>query len=88
MKVTEPYGKAKRHAYSFVAEIDEAELACRLMETAIGLKRPPSETRPPAVIMAEAREHLGNDSCFRFGLMARRAIEYFGECVEKGKQPS
>jgi len=78
----------KRAALSFVAEIDEAELAVRLMETAIGYKRPVGQTKPAAVILDEAMEALGGDSMFRFGLMARRAIDYFRECVEKGQRPS
>lgn len=78
----------KRRALAFVAEIDEAELAVRLMETAIGLKRPSHETRPAREILKDAKDHLGDDDAFRFELMARRAILYFRECVEQGKQPS
>ena len=71
-----------------VVEIDEDELAVRLMETAIGLKRPPSDMRPARKILADAKESLGDDDAFRFELMAKRAILYFGECIAKGRQPS
>ena len=78
--------KAKKKAFSFVAQIDEAELAVRLMEVAIGLRRPPTETRPPEMILHEAKASLPQEDAFQFDKMARRAIEYFRECVEQGQK--
>jgi hypothetical protein len=79
--------KAKSRPLALVAEIDEAELGVRLMEVAIGLKRPTSETRSAAMILHEAKASLANDSCFAFDRMARVAIEYFKECIEKAQKP-
>lgn len=80
--------KEKRHALALVAEIDQDELAVRLMETAIGLKRPPTERRPPREILNEAIRELPRDASFQFDLMSRRAIEYFRECIEKAQRPT
>lgn len=78
----------KRAALALVAEIDEAELGVRLMETAIGLKRPATEKRSAREILAHARQSLGTDQAFNFELMARRAIEYFRECIEQAQRPT
>lgn len=79
--------KARVRALALVAEIDEAELGVRLMEVAIGLKRPASETRPARMILHEAKATLDDDRCFAFDKMARVAIEYFNECIKKAQQP-
>jgi hypothetical protein len=80
--------KAKSRALALIAEIDAAELGVRLMEVAIGLKRPQSDTRPAAMILHEAKSSLSNESCFAFDRMAKVAIEYFNECIEKAQRPS
>lgn len=79
---------ARRHAYSFVAEIDEAELGVRLMELGCRMKRP-KDVAPPAQLLAEAEENWP-PGCgpFPFSRMARLAIEYFNECIKKGQTPS
>jgi hypothetical protein len=80
----------KRKTLAFVTEIDEAELAVRLISRAIGLERPTGE------LAKSAREYLADaeknwpPGCgpFPFGDMARIAIEYFRECIEKGQRSS
>ena len=80
----------KRAALAFIAEIDDAELAVRLMAIAIGLKRTPDYRRTPREIIADStkmfEEQTGTP--FPFGRMARAAIEYVGECIENGQRPS
>ena len=76
---------AKRAAERFVAEIDEIELAARVMETAIGLSRPPGASA--AKVMADA-EKAHPETAASFRRIARVAIAYFGECVTNGRQPS
>jgi hypothetical protein len=79
--------KARKSALALVTEIDEAELGVRLMEVAIGMKRPASETRPAAMILHDAKVGLPDDSMFAFDKMARVAINYFGECIKKAQPP-
>jgi len=76
---------AKRAAERFVAEIDETELAARVMEAAIGLIRPPGISAAKAMADA-ARSQPETAASFR--KIARVAIAYFGECVTNGRQPS
>ena len=78
---------ARQRGLALVAEIDEAELGVRLMEVAIGMTRPPSETRPPAMILHDAKANMSDDSMFAFDKMARVAIEYFNECIKKAQAP-
>ncbi len=80
--------KIKKRALAFIAEIDEAELAVRLMEVAIGYHRPPGETMTPREILARAMAQMGPDEAFQFDKMARRAIEYFAERIKEGSVPS
>ncbi len=83
--MTEP---ARRHAYSFVAEIDEAELGLRLMECGCQMKRP-KNAAPAAQLLSEAADGWPTEAGpFPFGRMARLAIEYFNECIKKGQTPS
>lgn len=79
---------AKRKGLALVAEIDEAELAVRLMSIAIGLTRSAENKQTPAEILAHA-EATWPAACgaFPFRRMARAAIEYLGECVENGQRP-
>lgn len=79
---------SRRHAYSFVAEIDEAELGLRLMECGCRMKRP-KDAAPAAQLLSEAAETWPPEAGpFPFGRMARLAIEYFNECIKKGQTPS
>jgi hypothetical protein len=80
----------KNRALSFVAEIDQAELAVRLMEIGIGLVRTTSETRTAAQIIADIKKTWPPNMVtgFPFDRMAVKAIEYFRECIEKGQRPS
>ena len=84
-------GRAKRHASSFVAEIDEVELTVRFAEVAMGLKRSLGMSAQ-AVLDDIARETAGDRdaeyAARAWHRMARAAITYFGECIENGKAPS
>lgn len=74
---------------SFIAEIDQAELAVRLMEIGIGLKRAGDKRSPMEILAhAEATWPAGMVTPFPFGRMARIEIEYLAECIEKGQRPS
>lgn len=81
---------ASRVAASFVAEIDEAELAPRLAGIAIGLQRTTDE--PASVVLArlkrDVRDPLAARTLESFSVMSRAAIAYLGECVAKGQRPS
>lgn len=79
----------KKRTLALVTEIDQAELAVRLMERGIGMRRA-GDTRPPREIIAEAQATWpsGMVVSFPFADMARIAIEYFGECIERGQRPS
>ena len=72
---------------SFVVEIDEAELAVRLMEIAIGLDRA-GDNRSPREILRQSERSWPSDLPFPFRRMARLAIAYMAECAAKGQQPS
>lgn len=84
---------ARRKAASFVAEIDETELALRLAETAIGLKRPSGlsavdalqQLKQQAVASGHPEAVQVYDS---FARMARIACLYFSECIANGSEPS
>lgn len=76
---------ARQHAERFVAEIDETELAARVMEAAIDLSRPPGMSAAQALSDAE-RTAPGMAASFRH--IAQAAIAYFAECVSNGRQPS
>lgn len=80
----------KARTLAFVTEIDEAELAVRLMERGIQMKRKGANlTRPPREILAEMQASWPPEcDKFPFGDMARIAIEYFRECIEKGQRPA
>ena len=85
MTQTEPKSKA----LALVTEIDEAELGVRLMERGIGMRRA-GDKRSAAEILDDAKASWppGMVTSFPFGDMARIAIEYFRECIEKGQRPA
>jgi hypothetical protein len=64
----------------FIAEIDEAELACRIAEGVLGLRRPDGATA------CEAVDGVSNDADWRSG--ARMALQYITECINEAKVPS
>jgi hypothetical protein len=59
-----------------VTEIDEGELAIRMAEAAIGIKRPPGKTQ------AEVLASFPADWGAAFSRAARAAMKYWGECIE------
>lgn len=71
----------KRKAASFIAEISEAELACRIAEAVLGLKRPPGQT-------AEQAMDGMDDAGLAFRHAARVAMDYWRECLNRGSVPS
>jgi hypothetical protein len=78
-----------RRKTAFIAELDEAELALRLMECGCAMRRPSGSTRPVRELLDEAAEAWPSGAGqFPFGRMARLAIEYFQECINKGQRPS
>lgn len=86
-------GEAKRKASSFVAEINEMEMAARFAEIAMGLKRPPGMSGAAVIADAERRAASSGDpdtlyavQCWR--RMAKAAIAYLGECIDNGKTPN
>lgn len=86
-------GEAKRKASQFVAQIDEVELAVRLAEIAIDLKRPPGKTAAECIADLEFKAaSTGVPEAMKvvrdMRAMSRAAILYFGECIAKGQTPS
>ena len=78
---------AKQKGLALVAEIDEAELALRLAEIGIGIRR--RNNSDPRAMLRELEQRWPKEAGpFPFGTMARCAIEYLGECVENGRAPS
>ena len=81
--------EATRRKTAFIAELDEAELALRLMECGCAMRRPlGSEQSSLELLDDAARSWPRAAGQFPFGRMARLAIEYFQECVNKGQRPS
>lgn len=84
---------AKKAAHALVAEIDEAELAVRLAEIAIELKRPPGKTAQECMDDLKFKAGMSGQPeamkvVYDMQKMARAAIMYFGECVNRGVRPS
>jgi hypothetical protein len=69
----------------FIAEIDSAELACRIFEGLNGITRPDGLTARQALATVDATDPGVHD---RLMEATRRAAEYLTECVKSGKQPS
>jgi uncharacterized membrane protein len=65
-----------------IAEISEAELACRMGEAMLGMKRPPGLTAEQALdtVSDDARDALRQ--------AARAAMEYWRECIEQSQRVS
>ena len=82
---------AKARAKSFIAEIDQSELAVRLIERGCKMKRPAglSGAAAWADVEKSAAEGAIPEYIVRdFEAMAIIAIEYFGECIERGQRPA
>ncbi len=81
---TERQEATKRKLASMVAEVDQAELATRLIEIGCHMKRHPGATGQAAWADIRASADRGDVPAYivdDFENMARAAIEYFGECV-------
>ncbi len=66
----------------YVAEINEAELAIRMAEAAIGMKRPPGKSTQ------ECLDSFPADWGEAFGRAAKAAMTYWAECIDVANQPS
>ena len=64
-----------------IAAIDERELALRMAEAAIGIKRNPDWTKDQALAAMPADWGDG------FRRAARAAMEYWRECLDAAQQP-
>jgi len=77
----------EKMALALVTEIDEAELAIRIMERALMMKRKDGKISRDLLDESERLIIAGGDD-FPFRDIARIAIAYFQECIEKGRRPS
>lgn len=83
--------RAKRQANKFVAEIDPAELAVRLIERGCHMKRPTGLSGSAAWDQFEKSAKAGKIPEYivrDFEAMAHIAIAYFGECIETLQRPN
>lgn len=83
--------RAQKKAADFVAEIDQAELAVRLIERGCHMKRQPGTSGQEAWGQIVAAAQAGRVPTYiveDFFAMAEIAINYLGECVAKGQRPS
>lgn len=60
----------------YIAPISEAELACRIAEAAVGIKR------KPGLSAEEAIATMPHDWGPAFRNAARAAMEYWSECIQ------
>jgi hypothetical protein len=67
---------------TLVVEISEAELACRILEAAVGVNRPKNATPEQALSAADDGLDGAGQAAWR---MARAAMLYFQECTEAGQ---
>jgi hypothetical protein len=82
-------GEATRRRTALIVELDEAELALRLMECGCAMRHPRGTERPARELLDEVVEAWPSGAGqFPFGRMSRLAIEYFQECINKGQRPS
>jgi len=79
--VTTP-DETRRRTLALVAEIDPYELAVRLAEVEMGMKRPPGLT--PKQILGQQSEEFQAIAL----RMAAAAAEYITECINAGREPS
>ena len=64
----------------WIAEIDEAELACRIIEGVLGMRR------PEGLSASQAVDAIENGAGWRNG--ARMAAQYITERIDDAKRPS
>ncbi len=70
------------HKLPRIAEISEAELACRMCDAACQIPR-------PAYLTAEqALDAMGDESGNAWRRAARAAMEYWRECIEQSQRMS
>ncbi len=74
-----PLNKAKA---KYVAEISEGELAIRMAEAAIGIKRPPGKSTQ------ECLDSFPADWGEAFLRASKAAMKYWAECIDAAKAPS
>ncbi len=67
--------KAKKKSAQFIAAIDPAELACRILEASAQIKRPPGKSA--AACLAD----LPEQDCADLMRGATAAMEYWRECI-------
>lgn len=67
--------------FSAIATIDERELAIRMTEAALGIKRPPGKTT------VECLNSFPADWGEAFHRSARAAMAYWRECIDAAKKP-
>lgn len=67
-----PLDQAKK---KYIAAISEAELAVRLCEAFIGMKRPTGATAEAALT------HMDDEARERWQKVARTAMAYWSECI-------
>lgn len=72
----------KRKVASLIAEVNQHELACRILEGAMGLKR------PAGVTAIQALSELDDQARAGMYQAAENAARYICECVGDGKVPS
>jgi hypothetical protein len=66
----------------FIAEIDSAELAARIVEACFDLRRPPGLTAKQALEKLDVNDRQGALRA------AKAAAEYLTECINAGGRPS
>ena len=66
----------------YIAPISEGELAVRMAEAAIGIKRPPGKS------LEECLASFPADWGEAFLRAARAAMTYWGECIDDARKPS
>lgn len=71
----------RRSAVALVGEVDETELACRMLEAAQSIRRPAGATA------AQALDSLDPASRAWIQRQARAAITYMAECLALGRKP-
>jgi hypothetical protein len=72
----------KKRTLAFIAAIDPAELAVRIIEASGGVKRPPGKTAKQAL------DDLPDEDRTAALNAARAAAEYLTECVNAGQRPA
>lgn len=83
--MTDGLSGAKGRTLAFIAEIDGEELACRIAEASMDLRRPLGSTATEALDLAD-RSIPGQGQ--RWRAAAAAAASYVAECVGKGQRPA